>query len=79
MVNYHASSDTYDKVDLAALRRHTIIAAAATFAVADAPERLAPRQAAADTAVLLRETGLDEQLKMFGAWTEWEQIASRRK
>lgn len=79
LVNYHASSDTYDKVDLDALHRHVVIAAATVFAIADAPDRIAPRQSAADTEVLLKETALDSQLKTFGVWTEWQQIAARRK
>src|SRR5262245_1783562 len=44
LINYHASSDTYDKVDLPQLRTHIAIAAYLTFAIADSPERLGPRQ-----------------------------------
>jgi carboxypeptidase Q len=79
LVNYHASSDTYDKVDLEALRRHVVIAAGTVFAIADAPERIARRQTVPATETLLQETGLDVQLKTFGLWPEWQQIAARRK
>jgi carboxypeptidase Q len=79
LVNYHASSDTFDKVDLEALKRHTIIAAATTFAIADAPERLAPRQTVKETEALLAETQLDKQLKLFGIWNDWMKIFERRK
>ena len=44
MLNYHASSDTFDKVDIAELKRHVAIAAVTAFALADAPRthRAAP-------------------------------------
>jgi carboxypeptidase Q len=79
LVNYHASSDTYDKVDLEALRRHAVIAAATVFALADAPERVAPRQSVSEVEALLQETALDVQLKTFGMWPEWQEMAARRK
>ena len=46
MLNYHAASDTFDKVDLAELKRHVAIAAVTAFALADAPERIGPRHPA---------------------------------
>lgn len=79
LVNYHASSDTYDKVDIKALRRHVVMAAATAFAIADAPERIAPRQSVAEVETLLKETALDVQLRTFGMWPEWQQMAARRK
>ncbi|HUS19382.1 MAG TPA: M20/M25/M40 family metallo-hydrolase [Terriglobales bacterium] len=79
LVNYHASSDTYDKVDLSVLRRHVVIAAATAFAIADAPERIAPRQNVSEIETLLKETALDVQLKTFGMWPEWQEMAARRK
>ncbi|MEO5935778.1 MAG: M20/M25/M40 family metallo-hydrolase [Terriglobales bacterium] len=79
LVNYHASSDTYDKVDLDALRRHVVIAEATVFAIADAPERIAPRQTVPEIEALLKETALDVQLKTFGMWKQWQEIAARRK
>ena len=79
LVNYHASSDTYDKVDLEALRKHTVIAAATVFAIADAPERIAPRQSVSEVEALLKDTALDVQLKTFGMWSEWQEMAARRK
>ncbi|HUR36936.1 MAG TPA: M20/M25/M40 family metallo-hydrolase [Terriglobales bacterium] len=79
LVNYHASSDTFDKVDLELLRRHTVIAAATVFAIADAPERIAPRQTVPEIEALLKETALDQQLKTFGMWADWQKLAARRK
>jgi hypothetical protein len=76
LVNYHASSDTLDKVDMPQLRKHVAIAAATAFAIADAPQRLGPRQSVKEVDSLLKETKLDEQLKVLGYWPEWEKIAS---
>ncbi len=38
MLNYHAASDTFDKVDITELKRHVAIAAITAFALADNPE-----------------------------------------
>src|SRR5438552_3195605 len=69
--NYHATSDTYDKVDFAQLKKHVAIAAALAFEIADRPERLAPRQSRAQIEPLIHETGLEQQMKTFGLWEEW--------
>jgi len=71
LVNYHASSDTYDKVDLPQLRKHIAIAAYLTYAIADSPERLGPRQDRAQIEALIKETHLDDQLKAFELWDAW--------
>ena len=72
LINYHAMSDTFDKVDLTQLKKHVAEAAALSFAIADAPDRLGPRLTHAQIEQTMRETGLDEQLKTFGMWTEWQ-------
>jgi Zn-dependent M28 family amino/carboxypeptidase len=69
--NYHATSDTYDKVDFAQLKKHLAIAAALAFEMADRPEHLAPRQSRAQIEPLLHETGLEQQMKTFGLWEQW--------
>jgi carboxypeptidase Q len=71
LINYHATSDTYDKVDLSQLRKHIAIAAYLTFAIADSAERLAPRQDRAQIETLIRDTHLDDQMKKFGLWQDW--------
>ena len=71
LVNYHASSDTYDKVDLVQLRKHIAIATYLTYVIADAAERLGPRQSRAEVEALVHETHLDDQLKAFGFWDGW--------
>jgi len=71
LINYHASSDTYDKVDLPQLRKHIAIAAYLTFAIADSPERLGSRQDRKQIESIMQETHLDEQMKAFDLWTAW--------
>jgi carboxypeptidase Q len=72
MLNYHASSDTYDKVDFANLKRNVAIAAITAFALADAPNRIGPRQSRAEIEQLMKITGLDADLKNQGMWPLWE-------
>ncbi len=75
LVNYHASSDTFDKVDLPRLRKHTAIAAGVVLSLANGA-RIAPRQSRAQVEQLLRESGLEQQMKTFNLWQDWE--AQRR-
>jgi carboxypeptidase Q len=72
LLNYHAMSDTFDKVDLAQLKKHVAEAAALTFGIASAAARPGPRLHHAEIEQTLRETHLDEQLKAFGMWSAWE-------
>ena len=65
-------SDTFDKVDLAQLKKHVAEAAALTFAIANTPERVGSRLNREQVEQTLRETHLDDQLKTFGIWQEWE-------
>jgi carboxypeptidase Q len=71
LVNYHASSDTYDKVDIAQLKKHVAIAAHMVTAIANGPGRLGPRQTHEEIEQLMRDTKLDEQLKTFSLWEPW--------
>ena len=70
--NYHASSDTFDKVDFPQLKKHVALAAYVALAIASLPERLGPRQSRAQVETLMQETKLDEQLKTFGLWDQWQ-------
>ena len=79
LVNYHASSDTLDKVDMPQLKKHVAEAAEITFAIANASERLGPRLNRPQIEQTLRETRLDEQLKIFGIWKDWESGKRGRK
>ena len=68
--NYHARSDTFDKVDLRQLRINAAIAAAVTWAFAEGDVRL-PRQSRADIETLIKNTDLGEQMKSMGLWSGW--------
>jgi carboxypeptidase Q len=72
MLNYHAASDTFDKVDIAQLKRNVAIAAVTAFAVADAEQRIATRQSRAEVEQLLRDTGLAQEMKEAGFWPLWQ-------
>jgi carboxypeptidase Q len=71
LVNYHASSDTYDKVDMPQLKKHVAIAAHVVTEIANGSGRLAPRQTREEIDQLMRDTKLDEQLKTFSLWEPW--------
>jgi Zn-dependent M28 family amino/carboxypeptidase len=70
--NYHASSDTLDKVDIEALKRNTAIAAVTAFGIAERAEPLGPRQTRAEIEGLLKSSGLESQMKIAGLWPLWE-------
>jgi len=71
ITNYHASSDTFDKVDIRELQLHVALAAVTVYGIAERSDRLGKRQSRAEIEALLRETGLDEQMKLFGLWPLW--------
>ena len=71
MLNYHATSDTFDKVDIPALKRRVGIAAITAYALADANQRVAPRQSRAEIENLLKETGIADEMKTEGFWPAW--------
>jgi carboxypeptidase Q len=77
--NYHAASDTLDKVDIRELKLHAALAAVTAWGIADRVEPLGKRLARAELDVLVKETGLDQQLKLLGYWTAWESGARGRK
>jgi hypothetical protein len=79
LVNYHASSDTYDKVDLNQLRKHVVIAAGTIFALADMPERIGKRMSAEEVDKMVQSTELARRLKLFDEYVEYEEIAAWRR
>lgn len=70
--DYHAESDTFDKVDFREARFNAAIAAVTVSGIANAPGRLGPRQSRAEIAKVLDKSGLAEQMKTYGLWSEWE-------
>jgi carboxypeptidase Q len=71
LVNYHAVSDTFDKVDIAQLKKHTAEMTVVAFGIANAKERIGPRLNRMQIEKTLRDTHVDEQLKVLGIWSEW--------
>lgn len=71
MMNYHAASDTFDKVDFAQLKHNEAVAAVTTYAVADLPEKLGPRQNREQIEKLLEDTGLKKEMQAAGVWPLW--------
>jgi carboxypeptidase Q len=77
--NYHAASDTLDKVDIRELKLHTALAALTAWGIADRTEPLGKRLSRAELDVLIKETGLDQQMKLLGYWDAWQTGARGRK
>ena len=71
MLNYHAQSDTFDKVDIAVLKRHAAIAAVTAYALADREARIGPRQSRAQVEQLLKDTGLAKDMQDQIMWPLW--------
>ena len=71
LVNYHAISDTYDKVDFAQLKKHVAEAAALSFDLANLPEKIGPRLTHEQIEQTMRDTHSDEMFKAFGLWDDW--------
>jgi carboxypeptidase Q len=70
--NYHATSDTFDKVDMAQLKKHVADMTVVAYGIANARERIGPRLTHAQIDKILRDTHSDEQMKLLGIWAEWE-------
>jgi hypothetical protein len=68
--NYHARSDTFDKVDQTQLRLNAAITAAVTwgFANMDVTWR---RQSRSDIERLVASTDLEAQMRSLGVWEDW--------
>jgi hypothetical protein len=77
--NYHAASDTLDKVDMRELKINAAIAAVTAWGVADRAEPLGKRLSRAEIDQQLIETGLDEKMKQQGVWEGWQNGAHGRK
>jgi carboxypeptidase Q len=69
--NYHAISDTYDKVDFAQLKKHVAEAAALSVELADLPVKIGPRLTRDQIEQTMRETNSVEMFKAFGIWDDW--------
>ena len=79
LFNYHAASDTFDKVDIRELKLNTVLAAVMAWGIADRGEPLGKRLSRAELEELLKRTGLDEQMKTEGFWEGWQSGARGRQ
>ena len=61
--DYHAESDTYDKVDFREARMNAAIAAVTVSGIANSPSRLGPRQSRADINKVLEKSGVADQMR----------------
>jgi carboxypeptidase Q len=69
--NYHAVSDTYDKVDFPQLKKHVAEAAALSVGLANLPERIGPRLTHDQIEQTMRDTNSVDLLKADGIWDDW--------
>ena len=77
--NYHAASDTFDKVDIRELKLHTVLAALTAWGIADRTDPFGKRLSRAELDALVKETGLDQQMKTLGYWDAWQSGTRGRK
>ena len=70
--NYHAASDTLDKVDVRELKINAALAAVTAWGIADRAEPLGKRLSRAEIEQQLKDTGLNEKMKQLGYWESWE-------
>jgi carboxypeptidase Q len=77
--NYHAASDTFDKVDIRELKINTALAAVTAWGVADRAAPLGKRLSRVEMEQLLKETHLDEKMEQLGDWEPWQNGTRGRK
>lgn len=70
--NYHAQSDTFDKVDQQQLRLNSAIAAAVIWGFANDTARL-PRHSHDEIQALIDGSDLEKQMKSMAVWDGWAQ------
>jgi hypothetical protein len=69
--NYHAASDTYDKVNLKSLKVNSAIIAAVTLAFANKDDLKLKRQSRAEIQEMFETFNIEFQMRMFGVWESW--------
>ena len=70
--HYHASTDTFDKVDLEQMKKNAVVAATVTLAFANQDFDL-PRQSRAEVEELVANTSLGDQMRTFWSlYDMWE-------
>ena len=79
LLNYHAASDTLDKVDFRELKLNTVLAAVTAWGIADRVEPIGKRLSRAEMESLMKESGLDVDMKIHDFWEAWQTGARGRK
>lgn len=69
--NYHAVSDTYDKVDFPQLKKHVAEAAVLSLELASLPEKIGPRLTHDQIEQTMRDSHSVDMFKSFGLWDDW--------
>ena len=69
--DYHAESDTFDKVDAALAKEGEAALAAIVWELANREERPGRRQTRGEVEKLIQDTHLEEQMRAFGQWDDW--------
>lgn len=69
--DYHAESDTFDKVDAREAKAAEAALGALVWDLANRDARIGPRQSRAEVEALITATHLDAQMKAFGQWDAW--------
>lgn len=80
-LNYHAQSDTYDKVDLKSLKRNSAIVASLTlaFANAESEDWNIGRQTRSEIQQIFDDSDLEFTMRMFGVHEPWTSGSRGRK
>jgi hypothetical protein len=79
--DYHAESDTFDKIDFETARRNAAVAAILVSGLANAPSAPGPRQSRAEIERILADPKwkLEGQMKAYGIWDDWAKGERGRK
>jgi carboxypeptidase Q len=70
--DYHAESDTVDRVNVKEEKRTEAVAAVLLWSFAESPQRPAGRQTRSEVEKLIRDVKLEDQMKVFGQWDEFK-------
>ena len=72
-LNYHASSDTYDKVDIPQLKKNAAIVASVALGYANMSKEKVnwKRQTREEVQALFDEHKLEFAMRMFNVWEPW--------
>jgi hypothetical protein len=70
--NYHSESDVYDMVNTRQAKTNAAVAAVLLWGLAESPDRPAPRQTRAEVEKLLHDTKLEDQMRGWGQWQDFE-------